>query len=625
MEQEGEELLDLVERIRRADDRAATIGQPRGPASPGGGAGRHRPAAGRGAHPRLRALLPAHQPRRGEAARAAAAVGGPASRPMASSTAPSRTRWSALRRAGVPLGRARASLERCPSAWCSRRIPPRRVGGPCSSRSGAAIGCSTQLDDPRLTPDRGRGDPPPTAGGDHPPVAHLAAARPGAHAARRGAERDGVLRRVAVRGHAAPRTGRSTGRSTGRRPTRPVAAARDTGMTGTRPPRMSAVPGVGLVGRRRPRRQPERDRGHHPARRCASRPTTCCAATRRCVHRLSQTIAAIGPSAGLPAPASGRSWRATTRELPRDGRGRPAPLPGGALPAAAWCSSRSGCAGRVGTSWTGAPERGRLRSHRRAASAALDELRDALAGAGPRRGSPTATLLDLRWQVETFGFHALGLEVRQHSEVHARALELLPRRASRCAGPTASMQRRAAELLAQERRRACRWARCWARSGPSATSRPRSARMPAIATSSASRASAQDVLDVLDLAAVAGGPPVARTWCPCSSPRTRSRTAGAIVDRAARGPRLPGAPGVARRWPGGDARLLRLDQGVRARWRPPGCSTGPRSSWPTVARAARRPADALPRSRRRHRSGRRTHEPGHPRRRARVAAAAASS
>jgi phosphoenolpyruvate carboxylase len=31
----------------------------------------------------------------------------------------------------------------------------------------------------------------------------------------------------------------------------------------------------------------------------------------------------------------------------------------------------------------------------------------------------------LRWQVETFGFHALSLEVRQHSEVHRAALEAL--------------------------------------------------------------------------------------------------------------------------------------------------------------------------------------------------------
>jgi phosphoenolpyruvate carboxylase len=34
---------------------------------------------------------------------------------------------------------------------------------------------------------------------------------------------------------------------------------------------------------------------------------------------------------------------------------------------------------------------------------------------------------DLAWQVETFGFHALDLEVRQHSEVHAAALDALGR------------------------------------------------------------------------------------------------------------------------------------------------------------------------------------------------------
>ena len=33
----------------------------------------------------------------------------------------------------------------------------------------------------------------------------------------------------------------------------------------------------------------------------------------------------------------------------------------------------------------------------------------------------------LRWQVETFGFHALSLEVRQHSEVHAATLAALDR------------------------------------------------------------------------------------------------------------------------------------------------------------------------------------------------------
>ncbi|CAN5799283.1 phosphoenolpyruvate carboxylase [soil metagenome] len=41
-------------------------------------------------------------------------------------------------------------------------------------------------------------------------------------------------------------------------------------------------------------------------------------------------------------------------------------------------------------------------------------------------------LLELRWQLETFGFHGLSLEVRQHSEVHAAALEAVPAGA----GPT---------------------------------------------------------------------------------------------------------------------------------------------------------------------------------------------
>ena len=54
----------------------------------------------------------------------------------------------------------------------------------------------------------------------------------------------------------------------------------------------------------------------------------------------------------------------------------------------------------------------------------LDELRDALAGDGLVRVA-YGELQDLRWQVETFGFHALSLEVRQHSGVHAAALAAL--------------------------------------------------------------------------------------------------------------------------------------------------------------------------------------------------------
>jgi phosphoenolpyruvate carboxylase len=46
----------------------------------------------------------------------------------------------------------------------------------------------------------------------------------------------------------------------------------------------------------------------------------------------------------------------------------------------------------------------------------------ALAGTGATRQA-FGELQHLRWQAETFGFHLAGLEIRQHSAVHARALE----------------------------------------------------------------------------------------------------------------------------------------------------------------------------------------------------------
>ena len=51
--------------------------------------------------------------------------------------------------------------------------------------------------------------------------------------------------------------------------------------------------------------------------------------------------------------------------------------------------------------------------------AELDELQAALVADGLGRVA-WGEVQDLRWQVETFGFHLAALEVRQHSEVHAR-------------------------------------------------------------------------------------------------------------------------------------------------------------------------------------------------------------
>ncbi|WP_201168797.1 phosphoenolpyruvate carboxylase [Halorhodospira halophila] len=56
--------------------------------------------------------------------------------------------------------------------------------------------------------------------------------------------------------------------------------------------------------------------------------------------------------------------------------------------------------------------------------AEIDQVQRSLAGAGIPRLAYGA-LQDLRWQVETFGFHLAELELRQHASVHAAALEEL--------------------------------------------------------------------------------------------------------------------------------------------------------------------------------------------------------
>ena len=54
----------------------------------------------------------------------------------------------------------------------------------------------------------------------------------------------------------------------------------------------------------------------------------------------------------------------------------------------------------------------------------LDELQAALAADGLARVA-WGEIQDLRWQVETFGFHLASLEIRQHAAVHRAALERL--------------------------------------------------------------------------------------------------------------------------------------------------------------------------------------------------------
>ena len=69
------------------------------------------------------------------------------------------------------------------------------------------------------------------------------------------------------------------------------------------------------------------------------------------------------------------------------------------------------------------PQTGRYESPA-ALAAEIEELQAGLASDGLGRVAWGA-LQDLRWQVETFGFHGASLEIRQHSRVHRAALEAL--------------------------------------------------------------------------------------------------------------------------------------------------------------------------------------------------------
>ena len=203
----------------------------------------------------------------------------------------------------------------------------------------------------------------------------------------------------------------------------------------------------------------------------------------------------------------------------------------------------------------------------------------------------------LLWQVETFGFHALSLEVRQHSEVHGATLAALQTGGDM--GRTAVTDGvSAAEVL--ETFRAI--ADIQRRFGPQACQR--------YVISFTRRA--QDVFDVLRLAEIAGlddaaarrGAPAGVGGCPAGG-RPAARP-------AARRRALPRARSAARRPSGGHAGLLGLDQGVgRARSRLA-------VAWGGIAarrrgQAARCAPDALPRTWWGHRAGRWAHEPRHPR------------
>jgi phosphoenolpyruvate carboxylase len=210
----------------------------------------------------------------------------------------------------------------------------------------------------------------------------------------------------------------------------PAAAAPDAGRTGTRPPRVPAVLRWGSwIGG---------DRDGHPF---VTAETTLEALRIHADHVLHGYAAAAArlmvdvaarPRGETTPPAISRRLLADADDLPETMRELEERFPRepyrrrmGAV-AERLVRTRAHLAGRPG------PQGGRY-ERPEALVAELAELGEALADDGLGRVAHGA-LQDLRWQVETFGFHLASLEVRQHSAVHRAALAAL-------AGPAPALDR----------------------------------------------------------------------------------------------------------------------------------------------------------------------------------------
>ena len=199
------------------------------------------------------------------------------------------------------------------------------------------------------------------------------------------------------------------------------AAAPDAGRTGTRPPRVPAFLGWGSwIGG---------DRDGHPY---VTAETTLEALRIQADHVLHGYVAAASrlmidvaarPRAGeTPLPIS-RRLLADSDDLPDTMRGLEERFPRepyrrrlGAV-TERLRRTRAHLAGLPG------PQQGRYAGPEQLV-AELAELGESLAADGLGRVAH-GSLQDLRWQVETFGFHFASLEVRQHSAVHRAALAAL--------------------------------------------------------------------------------------------------------------------------------------------------------------------------------------------------------
>ena len=232
-------------------------------------------------------------------------------------------------------------------------------------------------------------------------------------------------------------------------------------------------------------------------------------------------------------------------------------------------------------------------------------VQQALADAGAAKQAH-GELQNLIWQAETFGFHLAGLEVRQHSEVHARALaELRP------AGPPGSEHTRRARRRARgaavrtDRGGAGHVPRGGLGAGPVRRGRvpPLRGQLHPLGRRHRRRARTGPLRHGRRPGARARrGAAVRERGRPGQRARRADRHARAARGRGAAGGQRPGARG--------HARLLRLGQGARPGQRHPALVRHPGQAG-RLGRGQRRPADPVPRPRRRPRPGRR---PGRPRR-----------
>ena len=198
------------------------------------------------------------------------------------------------------------------------------------------------------------------------------------------------------------------------------------------------VPAVRQLGGRRPGREPVRDRPGHPGdRHDPGRPRPACPGKRH-----DQDRPRADPARGDHAAAAGlrRALAAASAAHPELLAEITARSPQEPYRTYLLYAAQRLAATRVRHADLAYPGPGEF-------LADLRLVQHALAEAGAAKQA-FGELQHLIWQAETFGFHLAGLEVRQHSEVHARALAEL-----RAAGPPslendASWSPETAEVLA---------------------------------------------------------------------------------------------------------------------------------------------------------------------------------